>query len=429
MFSSLQQRRENYLTILHHVTVVTILFFSFKYNYEYKISQYNSVIFTLLAVMVIAYQVHRRSRSHYFITASVVFLLGILSVGFFVYTAGGMAAPGIFWLSIFPLVGGIILGPIGNYIGSAAIFACYLLFIYLGKQNMLPDFIEKMGMYESEKIQNLFIFSFVSLIISNNFISNERKAQKLLEKKTQETDMLLRLLMHDVASPVMVIRNATKMIEKKGGVTEDTRKYYDMITNCTGSVINLLKQIRDMSAVNDGKIEMDMAPYNLHEQIDMALKLHEYRAEAKDIKFKINLCSSSPIVMLDAELFKMSIFSNIVSNAIKFSPVGANIEISTIAEGDRVMIAVRDFGIGIPEDILKNLFSLDKKTTRAGTSGEKGTGYGMVIMRAFIEKFQGQIEVRSIEQNRATSENPSGTTITLILPVHKKDSSKMILAA
>jgi len=90
-----------------------------------------------------------------------------------------------------------------------------------------------------------------------------------------------------------------------------------------------------------------------------------------------------------------TVLRNLVSNAIKFTPIGGNITINSEITDGFVKISVSDTGIGISEENLNKLFTLDQQITTIGTNQEKGTGLGLIICKEFIEKHNGIISVES----------------------------------
>ena len=102
-----------------------------------------------------------------------------------------------------------------------------------------------------------------------------------------------------------------------------------------------------------------------------------------------------------------------MSNAIKFSNKGGSIEVkvNTLPD-DKIEVVIADHGIGMPEEIKKNIFRSDKQTSRKGTSGEESTGFGMPLVKTYMDHYNGSISVESYEQ----SLNPEkhGTTYRLI---------------
>lgn len=91
----------------------------------------------------------------------------------------------------------------------------------------------------------------------------------------------------------------------------------------------------------------------------------------------------------------MAVFRNIVSNAIKFTPVGGSIHIKLSQTTDMVILSVTDTGTGMEPEILERLFTFDPKVQRAGTMGERGTGLGLALCLEFMELNHGKIKVES----------------------------------
>jgi signal transduction histidine kinase len=108
------------------------------------------------------------------------------------------------------------------------------------------------------------------------------------------------------------------------------------------------------------------------------------------------------------------VFSNLVSNAIKFSHPKSTVVVSVEREAEEIVIRVADRGIGMPPALLAKLFDLDAQTTRPGTDGRPGTGFGLRTVKSFVDLFGGRISVESNDEN-AFPEN-HGTVVTLRLP-------------
>jgi signal transduction histidine kinase len=90
-----------------------------------------------------------------------------------------------------------------------------------------------------------------------------------------------------------------------------------------------------------------------------------------------------------------TILRNLISNAIKFSNENGKITISAIKKGRFIEVLVQDNGVGMEPEIVKNLFNLAVNNSRLGTSGEKGTGLGLILVKEFVEKHGGEIYVNS----------------------------------
>ena len=105
--------------------------------------------------------------------------------------------------------------------------------------------------------------------------------------------------------------------------------------------------------------------------------------------------------------------NNVFTNALKFSPRDGVIYITANKQDGLVNLSICDNGIGIPESLLANLFDYGKMISRPGTEGESGTGFGMSLMKKFVEAFGGEIEVLS--RDVESYPNDSGTDICISL--------------
>ena len=104
-----------------------------------------------------------------------------------------------------------------------------------------------------------------------------------------------------------------------------------------------------------------------------------------------------------------TVIRNLVSNAIKFTPVGGKIFVSAFSSGNNLIaIRVSDTGIGMSQSMISKLFLINEKTSRTGTEGEPSTGLGLLLCKEFIEKNGGEI--------RAESEVGKGSTFTIAMP-------------
>ena len=101
-----------------------------------------------------------------------------------------------------------------------------------------------------------------------------------------------------------------------------------------------------------------------------------------------------------------------MSNAIKFSNKASNIIVEAYAQGEFKYIKIQDFGIGMPESLINDIFLDHKKTTRTGTELEAGTGFGMPLAKFFIEQYGADIEV--ISKEKKSNNQDHGTTFTII---------------
>ena len=156
----------------------------------------------------------------------------------------------------------------------------------------------------------------------------------------------------------------------------------------------------------------ELMPVKLSEVFDNSQAILKGKLEAKDISLNISSANGgNERVLAEPISLTHNLLSNIISNAIKFSHKGDSIDIVISNNGEFVQIDITDKGIGIPSEILKNLFRTDVPTSRQGTAGEIGTGFGMPLVKKYVDLYGGKIEVKS----RAKEDHPKdhGTTISL----------------
>jgi len=116
---------------------------------------------------------------------------------------------------------------------------------------------------------------------------------------------------------------------------------------------------------------------------------------SKDLSVIFNNDSIIKSICTNKTVFLTNIINNIISNAIKFSPVGGVITVTCTAMDDTLQIDIMDEGTGIPEETIPHLFNPEIRTTTLGTNNEKGTGFGLPISKKMIEQLGGSIEVIS----------------------------------
>jgi signal transduction histidine kinase len=157
---------------------------------------------------------------------------------------------------------------------------------------------------------------------------------------------------------------------------------------------------------------------SLNDSVEYLQKIFASELEKKNVRIAYDLDRNRGLhLLVEPVSFKNQVMGNIISNAIKFSHPGGQIEINSYPMNHHYhVVEIRDHGIGMPQALIEHMFDLSKKTSRPGTGGEIGTGFGMHIMKSFMEMYQGQVLIESIE---GKDENKCGTTFRLILKGQK----------
>lgn len=219
-----------------------------------------------------------------------------------------------------------------------------------------------------------------------------------LEKVNKLKNKLFSLLTHDVRAPLNNFVVIIELIEADlvdGELKHMTEKLKNEISDKVTMVNGLLqwsyKQL-------DG-VTLDKKICNL-EDVFNSIK-HEFERTSADKKIDIELSISYPELLIDENTLKV-VLRNLISNAIKFSKNGQKIIVWSKSNSDNIEIGVRDFGMGMDIDWFKKLENDGRPQTRTGTKGEKGTGFGLLIAKDFVEMNGGEMICES-EINKGTN--------------------------
>jgi signal transduction histidine kinase len=243
---------------------------------------------------------------------------------------------------------------------------------------------------------SLLLFA-LSLALINTRL-RARKIQQLnkqLEKLNTDKDRFISILGHDLRSPFNALLGLSELL------TENIRKYdIDEIENITNHInesaqntYNLLYDLLMWARAESGKIPFEPQKLNFTNICKDILKILNPNADAKNIT--INHFASDEInIFADIDMLK-TVLRNLVSNAIKFTNNGGQIDIYAEKNQANVTITIADNGIGIKPDDLTKLFDISQIHTTEGTASEKGTGLGLLLCKEFVEKHGGEIWVES----------------------------------
>jgi PAS domain S-box-containing protein len=234
-------------------------------------------------------------------------------------------------------------------------------------------------------------------------------ANKNLEEANASKDRLISVLAHDLKSPFNSLIGLMEIVNLQYDEISDENKkiYLKKLLEMSRNTHGLLENILTWARANSNSIKAQ--PNNLlvkSEVLKTTAQLKPY-IKNKNLKLKVEIPEKTT-VWADKMMFT-TIISNLLSNSIKFCKPGASINIKGIQKNNTsTVIQIKDEGIGISEKNLSEIFDSSKIFTTEGTNREKGTGFGLIICKEFIELNQGNMEIDSVPG--------SGTTIRVNLP-------------
>ncbi|RKY80879.1 hypothetical protein DRQ07_05110 [candidate division KSB1 bacterium] len=236
----------------------------------------------------------------------------------------------------------------------------------------------------------------------------QKKLLKELEELNLTKDKFFSIVAHDIKSPLQVQLSGARLLSDRINDMdkEKIREIALELKKNTMHLFDLLENLLSWSKLQQGRMEYKPVRIQLSDMLESIISLMEPGAVQKNIEIKTEV-DKDIFIKADANMVK-SVIQNLISNSIKFTNSGGYVSVKAKKTGDNVKIICEDNGVGIPENLLKDIFRLDKTSSRLGTEGEKGTGLGMVLCKEFVEKNKGEISIESTEGK--------GTKVVVILP-------------
>ncbi len=223
-------------------------------------------------------------------------------------------------------------------------------------------------------------------------------SEKSLEKLRQE---FTAMMVHELRAPLTAVRwSSESMMKSLGDPKADPAKIKDSVVtieNSASSMLELVNDLLDVAKIEAGKFDLNIQPNDLAQVIKLAVKAFMPQAEARHL----GLAYTGPDRMeVKCDRVRINqVLTNLISNAIKYSDTGAvEITLSTDSESKKVIVAIKDTGIGVSPENLHSLFSKFKQL-KSDDSARKGTGLGLVVSKGIVEAHSGQIWAESPGEN------------------------------
>ena len=244
------------------------------------------------------------------------------------------------------------------------------------------------------------------LIIANKelLFQNEEKEKRAAElikawEKAKESDNLksafLRNLSHEIRTPMNQILGFASLL-KDSDLTEITRdEYLGIINSQSLQLLHIITDIVEISKIATGQIDLKLDIFNLGVMMDELLASFKPKAEQRNLQLSLNKKIADTDALIRGDQVKLNqIFSNLIENAIKFTNAGS-IDIEYSKAGDRLIITVKDTGIGIEEHVKQVIFDHFRQIEITTMRQYGGLGLGLSISNAYIRMMSGVIRVES----------------------------------
>ena len=225
-------------------------------------------------------------------------------------------------------------------------------------------------------------------------VTERRRTQEALEEANRNKDEFLALLAHELRNPLAPIRNSLQVMRLAGDNSEVLTRVRGIMERQLGHMVRLVDDLLDVSRITRGKVELRWARLDVSQVIETALETSRPVIEASAHRLVVKLPPEG--LRLDGDLTRLAqVVSNLLNNAAKYTPAGGNIELTVERQGREGVITVRDDGIGIPPDMLSQVFDMFTQVDRNRDRAQGGLGIGLTLVRKLVEMHGGIALARS----------------------------------
>jgi PAS domain S-box-containing protein len=257
--------------------------------------------------------------------------------------------------------------------------------------NDVTDLTEKL-----EEQKKLYVKSQEELNVKTEIQEKLIKSEKQLKELNSTKDKFFSLIAHDLISPFNIILGYSDMLAQSVNVKDykEVEEFSQLIFNATKRTHSLLINLLDWSRLQTGRISFNPVVVNVFDVINEILGLSKNSASQKEIYINVDI-KQGLIVIADQNMLN-TVFRNLISNAIKYTPLNGLINISAFYNPkSEFEFSIRDTGVGIKSDDIDKIFSIDVNFSTTGTANETGTGLGLMLCKEFIERHKGKIWAES----------------------------------
>ncbi len=243
--------------------------------------------------------------------------------------------------------------------------------------------------------------------LRSHILSGFMKAQLLthlesmneeLKKLNDQKSEFLGIAAHDLRNPLGAIIGYLDLMlmDLKMNTLNipDTVADIEMVLNSARQMVNLITELLDISAIESGKIDLEIRRHSLNPLLEECERIHKKAAEKKRIRLIIDRNEQLPDVMIDRSRI-VEVVDNLLSNAIKFTYPEGTVRLYADVNPGEVCVHVQDSGQGLNDNDLNQIFRSFKKLSARPTGGESSTGFGLAIVKKIVELHNGRVWVDS----------------------------------
>lgn len=234
------------------------------------------------------------------------------------------------------------------------------------------------------------------------------RMQQSVEQAEQEKDEFLALLAHELRGPLNAILGWVVILRKGMADERQAAKALEIIEESARLQNRLIEDLFDVARIHSGKLTLVLRPMSLCEAVSQAVELTRPAAKAKNISLETEPTGETAFIMGDPDRIRQ-VVTNILSNAVKFTPEGGRVRLSLKRCGSNALLVIEDNGQGISADLLPRVFDRYAQADKDSGRGA-GLGLGLPLAHRLVERHGGEIAAESAGEGR-------GAAFTITLPL------------
>jgi signal transduction histidine kinase len=219
------------------------------------------------------------------------------------------------------------------------------------------------------------------------------RANAALTEADRRKDEFLATLAHELRNPLAPIRNALEIM-KLATNPDGIAAARGIVERQVNQMVRLINDLLDVSRITRGKLELKLETFNLAEAIEAAVETSRPLLDEAELSFEVRP-SPQPLRVVGDRLRLAQVFSNLLNNAAKYTEPGGRVTIASGPAAQSAVVTVSDTGVGIPPEVLPNVFELFTQVDRNLNRSQGGLGIGLALVKRLAEMHKGSVGVRS----------------------------------
>jgi signal transduction histidine kinase/CheY-like chemotaxis protein len=239
-------------------------------------------------------------------------------------------------------------------------------------------------------------------------MEERRRAEAALRQADRAKDEFLATLGHELRNPLAPMVNAVSLMRSRAGDAQVTGKALDILQRQLKHLTKLIDDLLDVSRITTGKLRLAQERVDVTALARTAAETTAPLAQQRGLRFSASLPDAPCLVMGDPDRLAQ-VLNNLLSNALRYTPSGGTVELTLDGDAERVRVAVRDSGVGVPEALKDRIFDLFAQADQRLERGNSGLGIGLTLARQLARLHGGDVHLHSEGEGR-------GACFTVELP-------------